>query len=121
MKIFECIKKSLREVQRLSQDLGDWDDIYLAYHEYYEYYYITDDVDELCEKIHEQWTGAGCDNDPEDEASCIKVWQYTPAQRKQRYPSLYKKCKPSLLTTCVPLVRQEAKIGCEYHVDFIIT
>lgn len=121
MKVFDKIKDSLREVQRLSYDLGDYDEIYLAYDEYYECYYAADDADKLCEEIHRKWTDVGCDNDPESEAAGIKVWKYLPAKRKQDYPSLYNKCRPSLLNTGVPFVRQKAKIGCEYHVDFIIT
>jgi hypothetical protein len=108
-------------VQRLSYDLVDYDEIYLAYDEYYECYYVTDDVDKLCEEIHRKWTDAGCDNDPESEADSIEVWQYLPAKRKQDYLSIYKKCKPSLLNTNVPLIREKVKIGCEYYVDFIIT
>lgn len=54
VKKFDGVTDALREVKKLSSEMGTHDKIYLAYNKYYERYFVTDDNDELSEEIHQQ-------------------------------------------------------------------
>lgn len=120
MEKFDGVTDALREVKRLSSEMGKHDKIYVAYNEYYERYFVTDDNDELSEAIHQRWLDSGCESKPEDEAKEYKVWEYSVAENKDKYPNLYRRAKKSLISSVIPLIRISREVECEYSVDFTI-
>lgn len=111
---------ALREVKKLSESMRIHKKIYLAYNEYYEKYFVTDDDSELSESIHKRWTDSGCDSKPEDESADYKIWQYAPAEYKERLPFSYKDAKRSLIRSKEPLIRRKIEIEVIYSVEFYI-
>ncbi|MFD2442914.1 hypothetical protein ACFSO7_02840 [Bacillus sp. CGMCC 1.16607] len=120
MKKFDGATDALREVKRLSSEMSPHDKIYFAYNEYYENFYVTDDNDELSEAIHQRWCDSGCDSEPKDEANEYKVWEYSSAENKEKYPNSYKNAKKSLIRSELPLIRRKKEVECEYSVSFVI-
>lgn len=120
MEKFELGTDAVREVKRLSKDLGIHDKILLAYEEYGELYYVTDDKDELEEAIQKRWIDGGCDDSPEDHAREFKIWEYSSAENKAKYPNTYKRAKPSLITSEIPLIRRTKEVELNYSVEFVI-
>lgn len=108
---------ALREVKRMSESNRK---IYLAYNEYYEKYFVTNDNTELSESIHKRWTDSGCDSKPEDESTDYKIWEYAPAKYKESLPFTYKDAKRSLIRSVEPLIRRKIEIEVIYSVEFHI-
>ncbi|MDQ0270118.1 hypothetical protein [Cytobacillus purgationiresistens] len=90
MKTFDGATDALREVKRLAAEMDIHDKIYLAFNEYYERFFVSDDNDELSETIHQRWRDSGCKSKPEDEASEYEVWEYSIAENKEKYPNTYR-------------------------------
>ncbi len=120
MERFDSVFEALQEVKRLSKEMDTHDNIYFAYNDYRERYFVTDDKDELSEEIHELWRDSGCDSKPENEADSYKVWEYALAEKKEKYPNTYSKAKNCLMKTEQPLIRRKKWVECEYSVDFVI-
>ena len=120
VKKFDGVTDALREVKRLSSEISTHGKIYVAYNEYYERYIVTDDNDELSEEIHQQWCNSGCDSKPEDEAKEYKVWEYSKAENKEKYPNTYRRANKSLINSVVPLIRRSMEVECEYSVEFVV-
>lgn len=109
---------ALREVKKLASEMDIHDKIYLAYNGYYERFFVTDDNDELSEEIHQLWCDSGCDSTPENEAKEYKVWEYSSADNKEKYPNTYRTAKKSLIRSENPLIRRIKDVECEYSVYF---
>ncbi|MCY8549451.1 hypothetical protein MOD25_05975 [Bacillus haynesii] len=117
---FDCVFDALRKVKRLSREIEDYDEIYFAYNEYYECYFVTIDRDELSEEIYKLWCDGGCDCKPEYEADRYKIWEYSLAKNKEKYPNTYRSARKSLIRSGVPLIRRSNNIYCDYSVSFEI-
>ncbi|MBK5497435.1 hypothetical protein [Peribacillus sp. TH14] len=120
MKKFDGSSDALREVKRIASDMDINDKIYLAYNEYYERFFVTDDSDELSEEIHQRWCDSGCDSTPDSEAKEYKVWEYSLAENKEKYPNTYRWASKSLIRSENPLIRRTKEVECDYLVDFVI-
>lgn len=120
MKKFDGVTDALREVKKQSKEMDIHDKIYFVFNEYYERYLVTDDNDELSEEIHQRWSDSGCDSKPESEASDYKVWEYSLAENKEKYPNSYRNAKKSLIRSDVVLIRRTKEVECEYSVAFVI-
>lgn len=120
MKKFDGVKDALREVKRLSSEIGIHGEIFFAYNEYSERYYVTTDQDELEEEIYQQWCDSGCDSKPESEAEDYKIWKYSLAVNKEKYPNSFRNAKESLISSDKPLIRRVREVECEYSVSFVI-
>lgn len=120
MKKFDYVTDALREIKKLSSEMDTHDKVYLVYNEYYERFFVTDDNDEISEQIHQLWCDSGCDSSPENEAKEYKVWEYSPAENKEKYPYSYSSAKKSLMRTKTPLIRRAKEIECQYHVEFFV-
>lgn len=120
MEIFDCVFDALREVKRLSSEMTRHSKIYFAYNSFCERYFVSDDSDDLSETISQRWCDSGCDSKPEDEAAEYKVWEYSLAVNKEKYPNTYQNAKRSLIRAEVPLIRRKKEVECEYSVDFVI-
>ena len=120
MEKFELATDALRAVKRMASEMGTHDKIYLAFNEYYVRFHVTDDNDELSETIHQLWCDSGCDSKPEDEAKEYKIWEYSRAENKEKYPNTYRNAKRSLIRSEIPLIRRSMEVECEYSVGFLI-
>lgn len=120
METFDGVKDALREVKRLSSEIGIHDKIFFAYNEYSERYYVTTESDELEEEIYQKWCDSGCDSKPESEAEDYKLWEYSLAINKEKYPNTYRNAKKSLIRLDNPLIRKSKEVECEYDVSFVI-
>ena len=104
----------------MSKEMGNHNKIYLTYSVYYEKFLVSDDNDEISDEIYRCWRDSGCDSNPEDEAEEYKVWAYSLAVNKERYPNLYRNAKRSLIRSEVPLIRRNVEVECEHSVNFVI-
>lgn len=120
MEKFEYVTEALREVRKLSEEMDIYDKIFFAHNKYYDNYIVTDDSDELSEAINQRWCDSGCDSKPEEEAREYKVWEYSHADNKEKYPNTYRSAKRSLINSEVPLIRRTKEVECEYSVAFVI-
>ncbi|MFS0776242.1 hypothetical protein ABC255_09570 [Neobacillus sp. 3P2-tot-E-2] len=121
MEIFDNVFDALREVKRLSNNLErTFEKIYFVYNEYYENYIVADDNYDVSKAIHQRWCDSGCDSEPENEAKEYKIWEYSLAENKEKYPHSYRSAKRSLIKSKVPLIRKPKEIECEYSVSFNI-
>lgn len=120
MEQFDCVFDALKEVKRLSSGMRKHSEIYFAYNTYYERYFVTDDSDELSKKIHKRWLDSACESKPQDEASEYKIWEYSLAENKEKYPNTYRDAKKSLIKSEAPLIRRSKEVEVEYSVDFVI-
>jgi hypothetical protein len=120
VKKFEIVTEALREVKRLSKEMDTYDKIYFVYNDYYEHYLVSDDNDEISEAIHQRWCDSGCDSEPDSEAREYKVWIYSLAENKEKYPNTYRDAKKSLIRSDIPLIRKASEVECEYSVAFLV-
>lgn len=111
---------AFRELKRLANEMDHRFSLYIAYNEYYEKYFVTDERDELTGAIYERWTKSGRDSSPEVEGQGYLILEYSSSTKKEKYPSSYARAKRSLLKTAEPLIRREVTIDCEYDVSFYI-
>lgn len=119
MKEFDSAYEAIRKVKSLVKDMDSlYDKIYFVFNDYYEKFFVTDDSDELSELIYKKWNDSGCDNNPEDEAKYYKIWEYSLAENKKKYPHSYAIVEDSLISCGLPLIRKRKRIDCEYSVDF---
>jgi predicted NAD/FAD-dependent oxidoreductase len=121
VKKFELVTDALREIKKLSKEMDLHDKIFLVYNDYSERYFVTDDSDEISELVHQRWCDSGCDNTPENEAKDYKVWEYSSAENKEKYPLTYRMAQKSLIISAIPLIRRTKDIECEYSVGFHIS
>lgn len=121
--IFCTVNRSdaFRELKRLANVMDHRFSLYIAYNEYYEKYFVTDDQDELTDAIYKRWSNGGCDPSPEVEGQRYFILEYVVATKKELYPSSYRNAKRSLLKTEEPLIRREVSIECEYDVAFYVS
>jgi hypothetical protein len=121
VKKFEIVTDALREIKKISKEMGLHDKLFLVHNDYYDRYFVTDDGDEISEEVNQRWCDSGCDNTPENEAKQYKVWEYSSAENKEKYPNAYRRAKKSLIKSAIPLIRRTKDIECEYSVGFHIS
>src|SRR5690606_32958178 len=97
-----------------------FDKIYFVYNEYYDDYLVSDDNYDISKEIHQRWCDSGCDSTPENEAKEYKIWEYSLAKAKEKYPNTYRIAKRSLIRSREPLIRKLTEVTCDYSVEFII-
>jgi hypothetical protein len=121
VEVFDSVFDALHEVKRMAGHINStWERVFLAYNDYYERYYVTDDSDDLSSAINQRWCDSGCDSSPEDESKEWKVWEYSSAINKEKYSNTYARAKRSVIKSSIPLIRRTKTVGCEYSVAFTI-
>jgi hypothetical protein len=118
VEVFESAIEAMHKVKELINLIDSMaEKVYLAYCEYDARWYVTDDDYDLGKAIHERWGG---DGDPENERNSWKVWEYSSAKNKDRFPNIHRNSKRSVIRSDIPMIRRERSIGCEYSVEFNI-
>lgn len=118
---FDGVIDAMRKVKELIGGINpSWGSVYLAYNEYYEGYWVTDDSDDLSRTINQKWCDSGCDSSAESESDDWKVWEYKKAFTENDYPISFRKAKRSLIQASFPIMRVKRTVGCEYSVEFTI-
>lgn len=118
VEVFDSAIEAMHKVKELIGEIDqEFETVYLAYCEYNDRWYVTDDSYDLGRVIHDRWGG---DGNPENESGSWKVWEYMMAVKKEKYSRVYRKAKRTVIQTIIPMIRMERSVGCEYSVDFKI-
>lgn len=118
MESFENIFDALRKIKELSGEMGEHDDLHLVCHEYSDTFHVTDDEDEVGDFIEQKWDECAWDGSPESYANDFKIYQYSHAFKKEKYPNTFRNAKRSVIGSDTPLVRRVKSVAVEYSVSF---
>lgn len=116
MLITESVFEALREVKVLAEDLHVIDEIYFLYCEDSEEYLVSDDADDISEKIESFWTESGCERDPQNEAKYYRGVVYKPADFYEKFSK--RNMDGAKTWPSVSLIRIPIEVQPEHSVTF---
>lgn len=118
VEVFDSGIEAMHKVKELIREIDhEFETVYLAYCEYNDRWYVTDDSYDLARAIHDRWGG---DESPESESGSWKVWEYMMAIKKEKFPNTYRRSKRTLIRSDIPMIRMQRSVGLEYSVEFKI-